>query len=76
MKHQRLRPFLKVFDDLKMEVVDAEMTGSGHYRITVTCDGKNHFFIAPYSPSDRRAFLNFKSSVKRWQKTFQEGTIQ
>lgn len=75
MKQQRLRPFLKVFDDLALEVVDTEMTGSGHYRITVTCGGKNHFFIAPFSPSDRRAYLNFKSDVRRWQKSFYEGTI-
>ena len=66
--NSRVKPFLKVFDDLGIEIVDTQVTGSNHYKVTVTACGNRKFFIAPNSPSDRKSYLNFRAMVKRWQK--------
>ena len=62
------KPFLKVFDDLGIQVVDTTVTGSNHYKVTVTASGNRKFFIVPKSPSDRRGVLNFRAMVKRWHR--------
>lgn len=61
-----IKPFLKVFDDLGIEVVDTTITGSNHYKITVTASGNRKFFIASNSPSDSKSFRNFRAMVRRW----------
>lgn len=63
---KRLRPYLDYLAELGCEVVDHHSTGSCHYKITVTSEGKRRFFIAPYSASDRRSFENWKSDVRKW----------
>lgn len=69
VNRHNVRPYLKVFDDLGLEVVDTEVTGSNHYKITVTSGDKRCFFIAPRSASDVRSLQNFKSLVKRWKRS-------
>lgn len=69
MHRQNVRPYLKVFDDLGIDIIDAEVTGHSHYKITVTSQGRRKFFIAPRSASDYRAIKNFKSQVRRWQRS-------
>lgn len=49
-----------------IEILDVSTTGGSHYKIHVRAKGQERFFIAPYSPSDRRAFLNWKSDARRW----------
>lgn len=60
---------MQVFDDLGVKVVDATMTGSCHYKFRVTACGNCKFFIASFSPSDRRGIDNFRAMVKRWKKS-------
>lgn len=66
---QNVRPYLKVFDDLGLQVVDAEVTGSNHYKITVTAHGKRRFFIVSRSESDYRSLSNFRAMVRRWKRS-------
>lgn len=66
---KRIRPFLQVFDDLGVEVVDLTSTGSCHYKIEVTCGSNRRFFIAPFSSGDHRAIKNFTADVKRWKRS-------
>ena len=63
---KRLRPLIKVFDDLGIEIVSIEATGSSHYKMTVEAKGTRRFFIASFSSSDRRSLLNFRGDVRRW----------
>lgn len=65
---KRLRTYLDVFDKLGVKVSALERTGTTHYKIRVVKDGRSRFFIAPFSPSDGRAFKNFRSDVRRWVK--------
>jgi hypothetical protein len=69
---KRAQPFLKVFDELGIEIVDTEMTGSCHYKFKVTACGNCKFFIASYSSSDHRALMNFRSDVKRWKSQLEQ----
>ena len=69
---QSVRNYLKIFDDLGIKVVGTEVTGSCHYKITVTSNGNRRFFIASRSPSDPRTLSNFRAMVKRWKRTTQE----
>jgi len=66
------REYLRVLDDLGVRVVSTDVTGSNHYRISVTYRGNAHFFIASRSPSDLRTLDNFRAMVRRWQRTAQE----
>jgi len=65
---KRLRPFLEYLESLGLEVLEITTSGSSHYKITVTLGGNRRFFMAPYSPSDRRAFENWKSNIRKWIK--------
>lgn len=76
LNRQNVRPYLKVFDDLGLQVVDAEVTGSNHYKITVTYHGKHRFFIASRSESDHRSLHNFRALVKRWQRSVAQRVSQ
>jgi hypothetical protein len=67
-----VREYLRVLDDLGVRVVGTTVTGSNHYRITVTYGGNAHFFIASRSPSDLRTLDNFRAMVRRWQRSTQE----
>ena len=67
LNRKNVQPFIKVFDDLNIDIVDTQRTGSSHYKFRVTACGNYRFFIAPYSASDHRALLNFKADVKRWK---------
>jgi hypothetical protein len=63
---KRTQPFIQVFKDLDIDVIDVDSTGSCHYRITVEAKGKRRFFIAACSASDKRTLLNFRGDVRRW----------
>lgn len=63
---KRIRPFLDVLENEGCEVIDLAITGSCHYKITVTSNGKKRFFVASLSGSDVRAVKNFRSDVRRW----------
>lgn len=63
---KRIRPFLEAVESEGVQVVDLSFTGSCHYKIDVTCKGKNRFFVAPLTASDNRAVKNFRSDVRRW----------
>lgn len=62
----RLRDHRHFLASSGIEVLDASVTGSCHYKIKVRYRDKERFFIAPYSPSDRRNFENWKADVRRW----------
>lgn len=63
------RSLMRVFEDLGLEVVNTEMTGSNHYKFTtINSNGETRFFIAPNTPSDHRSMLNFRAEVKRWKR--------
>ena len=64
-----LKTYLRALDDLGVEIVGTEVTGSNHYKITVTADGNQQFFIAGFSSSDHRALMNFRAMVKRWRRS-------
>jgi hypothetical protein len=66
-----VRPYLKVFDDLGIDIVDTRVNGRSHYEITVTSQGTTCFFVAPRSASDHRALQNFRSQVKRWKRSLE-----
>jgi len=67
MNHRRLKPYYEVFDELGCRLVDTSTTGHNHYKMVVSCNGHERFFIAPYSPSDTwRGLKNFRSDVKKW----------
>lgn len=70
-KHS-IRNYLKVLDDLGVKVIDTTVTGSSHYKITVTSNGNRQFFIASRSPSDHKTIRNFRAMVKRWKRSTQE----
>lgn len=72
MTRNSIRNYLKVLDDLDVRIIDTEVTGSNHYKITVTSSGKQRFFIASQSGSDHRALRNFRAMVKRWKQNTQE----
>jgi hypothetical protein len=73
----RVDPYLKVFNDLGIEIVSTARTGSCHYKITATYKDHRKFFIAASSVSDHRAIQNFRSEVKRWKRsTEQEETLR
>ncbi len=65
---KRLRPYLEHLESLGLRVANVEVSGSSHYKITVTYKGKRRFFIAAYSTSDRRSFENWKSDARKWKK--------
>lgn len=44
------------------------VTGGGHVRLKVTAHGKTQEFLIANSDSDRRAFLNWRSRLKKWIK--------
>lgn len=69
LNRQNVKAYLKVFDDLGIEVVDTKVNGRSHYKIVVTSEGNQRFFVAPRSSSDYRALANFKSQVRRWQRS-------
>lgn len=62
---RRLKKYLSVLEDLKFEIGDITMTGSGHFRIPITCRGNRSVTVIPYSPSDGRAFMNWRSQMRR-----------
>lgn len=64
--NRRLKPYIKYLSEHDIEVLEATVTGSCHYKLSVTSRGNRHFFITPYSPSDRRSFENWKSDVRKW----------
>jgi len=63
---KRLRRYVEYLSEHDIELLDASMTGSCHYKLSVTSRGSRRFFIAPFSPSDRRGFENWKSDVRKW----------
>jgi hypothetical protein len=69
-----IREYIKVIDDLGLRVINTSVTGSNHYKITVTSRGKRKFFVASRSPSDHKTIRNFREMVKRWQRSLQERT--
>jgi hypothetical protein len=69
MNLQRVKPYTELISELGCEVTDISVTGSCHYKIAVTSQGKSRFFIAPFSGSDRRGLKNFRADVKRWMKS-------
>ena len=66
MKKRRLKPYIQILEGLDVRLLEVEVTGSSHYKMTVEARGRKRFFIVSYSPSDRRAVLNWKSDVRRW----------
>lgn len=64
-----MRDFLSVFAELDLKVIDVRVTGSNHYKFTAECGGERKYFVSPSSSSDVRAIHNFKSEVKRWQRS-------
>lgn len=63
---KRLKPYLKVLEELNLEIVDTTMTGSQHFKMRVRSGDAKRFFIVPNSTSDRRALLNWRTDVRRW----------
>jgi hypothetical protein len=68
-----LKNALGVFDDLGCEVIKHSVTGKTHYKIVVTFEGNEKFFIAPSTPSDGRALKNFRCDVKKWLRSISSG---
>jgi len=66
---KRIQPYLTVFTELGATIDRLERTGSTHYKIIATSNGKTRFFVAPFSASDNRALKNFRADVKRWVKS-------
>ena len=69
---KRFEPYLKYLGALGLEVVDQTVTGHTHVKFKVTYRGKVRFIIAPHTPSDRRAFLNWKCDARNIARTLQE----
>lgn len=73
----RVDPYLKVFDDLGIEIISTARTGSCHHKIVASYKDHQKFFIAGSSRAEYRALENFKSEVKRWKRsTEQEETLR
>lgn len=66
MSRKRLKPYLEILDELNVELIDVSHTGSCHYKLHVAAGERKRFFIVPYSTSDRRSILNWKSNVRQW----------
>lgn len=64
--NKRLQPYIDYLAATGCQIDKIEVTGSCHYKATVTCEGKHRFFIIPRSSSDRRGFDNWKSDVRKW----------
>lgn len=62
-----LREHLKLLKKMGVSVVDTETTGSNHYRIIASFDGRTRFFIVANTPSDYRSKANFRGDVMRWK---------
>jgi hypothetical protein len=65
MRRKRLIPYIKALESIGFEVLNCRPTGGTHCRVEVTAAGKRRFTIIPNSPSDRRAFLNWKSDIRK-----------
>lgn len=61
---KRLKPYLSALTELGFEVGEVKPTGSAHFKVFVTAAGKQRWVLLPNSPSDRRAFLNWKSQIR------------
>ena len=73
----RVDSYLRVFEDIGVDVVSVSRTGSCHYKITASCNDQQKFFIAGSSKAEYRALENFKSEVKRWKRsTEKEETLR
>lgn len=68
----RIDTYLKVFEDVGVDVVSVSSTGSCHYKITATCNNQQKFFIAGSSKAEYRGLQNFKAEVKRWKRSTEE----
>jgi hypothetical protein len=72
MSRRRLKPYLKVFEDLDIQILEIGSTGSCHHKVIAESNGHKRFFIVPFSSSDRRGLLNFKSDVRKWVQSLEK----
>ena len=70
MTTKRNREYINEARKLGVIVKEVTTTGGNHQWLVLTLRGKNKKFLIPSSPSDRRAFLNWRSDVKKWLKEF------
>lgn len=64
-----LRDHKRTIEELGIRLINTSLTGSQHYKFTCEMNGEQRFFIAPCSGSDQRNLQNFKSQLKRWQRS-------
>lgn len=70
------RMFIAEAKKLGAEYESLKTTGGSHLWLTLTFQGNRRAFLIANSPSDRRAFLNWKSDVRKWMKGHDTGTSQ
>lgn len=70
-----IKPFAEHLEAAGVKLIDVSATGSAHYKLLVTFKGNRRFFIISNSSSDRRAFLNWKSDVRKWIKEIKNGVL-
>lgn len=66
MRRRALQSYSEIVGDLGAKILRVTITGSTHYKVEIEARGRRRFFVAPSSPSDRRALLNWKADVRRW----------
>jgi len=69
---KRQQAFLGMLEDLPVQVISTEFTGSGHLKVTLQHATRRKFFVFSGSSSDVRATKNFRSEVLKWVKQERE----
>lgn len=69
---KRLKPYEDAVRDLGGDVIEVKPT-SAHFALVYTYEGKTRTTTIPNSPGDKRAFLNWKSDVKRQIREIHDG---
>jgi hypothetical protein len=65
MQRKRIKPYLNYLKEQGFEVNEIRATGGAHFRASVTLNGKTRTTTLPNSPSDRRAFMNWKMDIRK-----------
>lgn len=61
-----IKPYAEHLESVGIQLEDVSTTGGVHFKLLVTFEGNRRFFIVANSSSDHRAFLNWKSDVRKW----------
>ena len=61
-----IKPYAEHLEPVGIPIEDVSTTAGVQFKLLVTFVGNRRFFIVANSSSDHRAFLNWKSDVRKW----------